>query len=206
MATYPAGMPSSGGNSDVRTVVIRRYEDALHQHNIPPPGPDEVQAEMPAWLQQIYMNIVQRLDTMGHFIHQSLVNKQNPETQFPGLVAQYEQLLQQQYDFYMKCQVDRRALLQQRHEDFAILEIATQNFAWQVNSALDILKKENQDGYEELQNALNNQIANVQTLEHYSNSLVNHFANEMDKIREELHRQAKRTTTADNKIKILRKK
>jgi hypothetical protein len=80
---------------------------------------------------------------------------------FPGLIAQYRQLLDQQHKIYKQAQEDYSQFERMSYDQYALLEQSTQNFASQVDRALIAIRQESQESFTQMQNMMKPQIANV---------------------------------------------
>jgi hypothetical protein len=51
------------------------------------------------------------------------------------------------------------------YDQYTLLEQSTQNFTWQVDEALIVIREENQESFTQMHNVRNTQIANVTAMQ-----------------------------------------
>jgi hypothetical protein len=122
---------------------------------------DHYGSKMPSWLANIYTGLTERLTAMEKLVSESVTRDHLATTMFPGLIAQYWPLLEQQYVIYKLAQADKSQFERRSYNQSDLLEQSTQNFAYQVDGALSVIQQESQESFTQMQNVVNTQMANV---------------------------------------------
>jgi hypothetical protein len=122
---------------------------------------DHYVAKMMSWLANIYTGLTEQLIAMEKLVSESATRDCLATAAFPGLIAQYWQLLEQQHAIYKLAQEDKSQFERMSYDQYTLLEQSTQNFACQVDGALIAIRQESQESFTQIQNVVNTQITNV---------------------------------------------
>jgi hypothetical protein len=169
-------MSTSSNPNQVRDVIVRWHGDVTDPMEIdfidPSYPSDHYVTKMPSWLANIYSRLTERLTAMEKLVWESATRDCLATTAFPGLMAQYRQLLQQQHAIYKLAQEEISKFEKMSYNQFALLEQSTQNFACQVDGALIASRQERQESFTKLQNVVNTQIANGAAMQQQTEMLA----------------------------------
>jgi hypothetical protein len=80
--------------------------------------------------------------------------------------------LEQQHAIYKLAQEDKSQIERMWYDQYILLEQSTQNFACQVDGALIAIRQKSQEWFNQMQNVVNNQIANIATMQQQTKMFI----------------------------------
>jgi len=129
-------MASSSTDVVLRDFTVARYANEWKQDASPQTEGTLVNA--PVWMSDMYGQLCAELTKVGGVLRQVRQSGLDPEESLPGLVRIYEELLREQNHFYEALSAHSAKWLQTiARETFARYEVASTQFASQVNMAIE---------------------------------------------------------------------
>jgi hypothetical protein len=83
---------------------------------------DHYVAKMPSWLANIHTVLTKRLTAMEKLVSESATRDRLATATFPGLIAIYQYLLEQQHAIYILAQEDKSQFENMSYDQYILLE------------------------------------------------------------------------------------